>query len=360
VKALTVALSLLFFACLAALLISPEAWWGLSILGFLAPFLWVVNLLWLLLGLIRPNWWLGFTVAAVVAGLGLVKDTFAFSTEKNPAPGALKVLSYNVSHFNRPKGYHFEADSGVLRSTADTKAYIDWVVSNSADIKCFQEFYTYSGSTLFNTDARLKQEGWVYSFISTDTLRINRSQFGVAIYSKYPIVDKGVLFVGSTGFNKGIWADIKVKSDTIRVVNAHFQSAQLQLILYKNKERGLKEATKRTFWAFRKSQKERVEQLQKVLALTDNSPYPVILCGDLNSTPYSQVYQILDSRLNNAFEKEGSGFGFTFNHPKMFFLRIDHQFVSEEVEVLNFSTRQDVPFSAHFPTEGWYHFNESQ
>ncbi|WP_224997455.1 endonuclease/exonuclease/phosphatase family protein [Cesiribacter sp. SM1] len=322
--------------------------------------LWIVNLLWLLPGLIRPNWWLGFTVVAVVAGLGLVNDTVAFSGEKSPGPGAIKVLSYNVSHFNRPKGYHFEADSGILRSTADTRAYIDWVVNNTADIKCFQEFYTFSGSTIFNTDARLRQEGWVHSYISTDTLRINRSQFGVAIYSKYPIVDKGVLFIGRTGFNRGIWADVKIYNDTVRVVNAHLQSAQLQRILYKNKERGFKEAAKRTFWSFRKSQQERVEQLRKVLAITDNSPYPLIICGDLNSTPYSPVYQILDDKLVNAFEQEGSGFGFTFNHPKMFFLRIDHQFVSKEVEVLHFNTRQDVPFSAHFPTEGWYYFTERE
>lgn len=359
-KALTVALSLLFFASLAALLITPETWWGLSILGIFTPVLWLLNLVWLFIGLIRPNWWIAFSVVAVLAGLGLVKNTVAFSGETRSTAEAFSVLSYNVSHFNRPNGYHFEADSVILGSPAAIKEYINWVATNPADIKCLQEFYTFSGGSLYNTDARLKQEGWVHSFVSTDTLRINKSQFGVAIYSRYPIIDNGVLFIGSTGFNRGIWADIKIKEDTVRIINAHFQSAQVQRILYKNKPNGVKEASKRTIWSFRKSQIERIEQLRKVQALTLESPYPVILCGDLNSTPYSHVYQILDEHLRNAFELGGSGFGFTFNHPKLFFLRIDHQFASREIDILDFNTRQDVPYSAHFPTEGWYSFKKSE
>ncbi|AHM63609.1 endonuclease/exonuclease/phosphatase [Flammeovirgaceae bacterium 311] len=339
---------------------SPETWWGLSILGIFAPILWVLNFIWLLVGFIRPGWWLVFSVVAVLAGLGFVGNTVAFTPEKNTTAEAISVLSYNVSHFNRPSGYHFEADSVVLGSAAAIKEYINWVTTNPADIKCLQEFYTFTGSDLYNTDARLKQGGWAHSFISSDTLKINKSQFGVAIYSRYPIVDNGILFIGSTGFNRGIWADIKINNDTIRIINAHFQSAQVQRILYKNKERGLKEAIKRTIWSYRESQIERIEQLRKVLALSNDSPYPVILSGDLNSTPYSHVYQILDGKLKNAFEQQGNGFGFTFNHPKLFFLRIDHQFVSKELEVLNFITRQDVSYSAHFPTEGWYQFRRNE
>ena len=354
VKVLTVLLSLLLFASIIALNLPPEIWWGLSFIGAVSPVLWAINALWLLFRLIKPSWWLAFTVAALVAGLGVVSDTIAFSVDDDIAPSSVQVLSYNVSHFTRPKGYHFEKDSAVLQNPERIKEFVGWVVDHPADIKCFQEYYNFSGNPIFDVHEKLRQQGWQYSYLSVDTLRINRSHFGVAIYSKYPITDSGLLFVGRTGFNRGIWADVSMGSDTVRVINVHLQSIQLQRTLHKNQERGKKESIKNTYWAFRESQKEIIQQLRIVQDFIRQSPHPVLLAGDFNSTPYSHVYQILDDELENAFTEKGSGFGFTFNHPTISFLRIDHQFVTSGLKVSEFKTRQDVPFSAHYPIEGWY------
>lgn len=319
--------------------------------------MWLLNFLLLLYWLWKPSWWVAFTVAALVGGFGIVKDSVAISVNRDRAEDCFQVLSYNVSHFNTVNYRSTSDDSSALNKLEKIQAFINWNVSNPAAIKCFQEFYTHPGDPLFDVDESLRQEGWKHAFISADTLKYNKSRFGVAIYSKFSMLDQGVIFIGAKRFNRGIWADIRIGDDTLRVINVHFASAQLQQT--RQKSSGTKDAIKRMQWMYRASLKERNQQLKQVLDFLDKSPHPVLLCGDLNSTPYSHVYQQLDAALNNAFEQEGNGFGFTFNHPKLFFLRIDHQFVSDELETCEFKALEEIKYSAHFPLEGFFRFKET-
>lgn len=351
-KLLGVLLSLLLIITVLALYLSPELWWGLALVGVFAPILLMLNFLLLLYWAWKPSWWSIGTVVAIVFALGIIDDTVSLSTTESPDKACVQVLSYNVSHFGKPKGYNFVGDSTKLPNMRHTKDFVKWVVEHPAPIKCFQEFYTFSENPLFDTDAALKQAGWTHSYLSADTLRVNKSRFGAGIYSKYPMLQAGTIFIATTRFNRGIWADVVTGEDTLRIVNVHFQSAQLQRA--RNKSGGGLNALRKLLWVYKASLQERNEQLRHVLSFVQESPYPVILSGDMNSTPYSHVYQLLDTDLMNAFEEEGNGFGFTFNHPKLFFLRIDHQFISEQLETCAFTTRQDVPYSAHYPLEGWF------
>lgn len=340
------------FLAVSALHLPPELWWGLSVIGAFAPILLFFNLISLLYWVWKPSWWIALPVIGVLISLGLLHDTFTISSANAPEKHCVHVLSYNVSRFGKPKGYNFVGDSSKIKDLADTRRFIDWAVQNTAPIKCFQEFYTFSNNSLFDLDAKLKSAGWKHSFISADTLRVNKSRFGVSIYSKYPILSQGIIFIGTSRFNRGIWADVVVGEDTLRIVNVHFQSAQLQRTI--NKSNGGVDALRKMAWNYKASLDERNTQLRLVLSFIRESPHPVIMSGDMNSTPYSHVYQFLDKELTNAFEQKGKGFGFTFNHPKLFFLRIDHQFISEQLETCAFTTRQDVKYSAHYPIEGWF------
>lgn len=354
-KVLSVVLALLFFLSLGALHISPVAGWGLAVAGVFAPFLWGLNLVLMGYWLCKRSWWAAFTALPLFLGVGIVEDTLAFTPETAAAGGScFRVLSYNVSHFNKPREYNFSRDSVLLQEKEQLTSFIDWVVAQPAPVKAFQEFFTYANDPYFNVAERLHEQGWRYSFISADTLQVNKSRFGVAIFSKYPMVARGVIFVGPYRFNRGIWADIALEGDTLRVVNVHLQSAQLQRMKNTNSRFG--EAARKMFWMYRSSLRERNYQLRQVMETIKQSPYPVVLTGDFNSTPYSYLYQVLDKHLQNAFEEKGNGFGFTFNHPKLFFLRIDHQFVSNNLAVCSFYTGEEVPYSAHFPIEGMYYF----
>jgi endonuclease/exonuclease/phosphatase family metal-dependent hydrolase len=79
-----------------------------------------------------------------------------------------------------------------------------------------------------------------------------------------------------------------------------------------------------------------------------NSPYEVVLMGDLNELPYSNAYFRLSEALQNAFELAGRGFGFTFNRI-LFFLRIDHIFSTPALKPIQFKTHAEVDYSDHYP-----------
>jgi endonuclease/exonuclease/phosphatase family metal-dependent hydrolase len=79
----------------------------------------------------------------------------------------------------------------------------------------------------------------------------------------------------------------------------------------------------------------------------NESPYPVILCGDLNDTPVSYCYRQFSRTLYDSFVESGNGIGQTYIGvvPSN---RIDYIFHSEEFETANFTTHQ-VNYSDHKP-----------
>ena len=56
----------------------------------------------------------------------------------------------------------------------------------------------------------------------------NYSNFGSAIYSKYPIINSGIIPFENDGTNNCIYVDIKRETDTLRIFNAHLGSIRFQ------------------------------------------------------------------------------------------------------------------------------------
>ena len=71
-----------------------------------------------------------------------------------------------------------------------------------------------------------------------------------------------------------------------------------------------------------------------------------IVCGDLNNTAFSWVYQQVSKNKQDAFKIAGKGLGKTFNYS--YPLRIDFILPDNNFEVNNFKTFE-VPYSDHFP-----------
>ncbi len=261
------------------------------------------------------------------------------------ADNVLGVLSYNVRVFNVYS--HLNTDFVSSRET------IDWVVSQDADIKCLQEFYVKQDSEIFSTIKALSKEHPYYHFEPTVT-NSQGAQFGMAIFSKYPIVHRGSLQVKKSRHNSILYADIVKGEDTVRIYNVHLQSMSIDE----------KELTNSNSETFSKNLKQLLSQLKhgfiRRAAQIDNlcehlerSPYPVILTGDLNDMPYSYSYQKLKKHLYSSFENGGRGFGFTFNG-NLFFLRIDNQFYSEGITLSGFKTHNKVKHTDHFPISAEY------
>ena len=68
---------------------------------------------------------------------------------------------------------------------------------------------------------------------------------------------------------------------------------------------------------------QRAVQARKVAGEIEQSPYPVIVCGDFNDTPSSYTYHQISASLEDAFIHSGSGLSQTYARPLPSF-RIDY------------------------------------
>ena len=319
----------------ASVFISPEYFKYVGLLPFFIPLFLILNLF--LLVILILSWRKLFFLPLVVLLLGykFFLATFQIHPKNEHAEG-LKVLTYNAHMF-----YYKSTSEG----TADTNVFT-WLQDQDADVKVFQEFY--QDNTTPSRDAiKLlgKNSNYKVSYHITDGNPKKRSN-GLAIFSKYPIIHDGKVF-DAQGTNGAIFADIMVNRDTIRIYNAHLESMRINSDGLENIE-GVKENYRQTLGKLQRGSLARSKQLKVLLEHMDNSPHPLILMGDLNEIPYSYTYFKLSENYENAFEKAGTGFGFTYNRV-LFFLRIDHIFSSQKLQAVQFKTHREVDYSDHYP-----------
>lgn len=171
------------------------------------------------------------------------------------------------------------------------------------------------------------------------------------IYSAYPIINRGAVAFPKNYNGVCIWADVASKKDTIRVYNFHLQSNRPWGAKLNHEDGALLKKDKleilRIFYNYPGYSQRRAKQVQVILAHVEKSPYPVILCGDLNDTPQSLPYSYLKNRTKDTFMEAGLGLGQTHEVPG---LRIDYIFVDKEMEV-EVHKIHHVDFSDHYPIE---------
>jgi endonuclease/exonuclease/phosphatase family metal-dependent hydrolase len=94
-----------------------------------------------------------------------------------------------------------------------------------------------------------------------------------------------------------------------------------------------------------------VREVKALKRHINQSPYPVILCGDLNNTPLSYTYHHLrGSRFSDSFHHQQSiGMGNTYNG-KMPPIRIDYVMHDKSFKTLSYK-RIKVDFSDHYPVK---------
>ncbi len=234
----------------------------------------------------------------------------------------VSVLSYNVMELegSYPSAY-----------TETAPKIMEFVLKQDADIVCFQEF-----ARTRLTRERLKAYPHEYHFGHTN----GKKYSPMAIYSKYPILSSGSLDFPNSN-NNAIYADLLIRQDTIRVYNVHLQSLRFRpgSIRRENPIR-LMNRLGRTI-------RQQKAQVALVAEHIGTSPYPLILCGDLNNTQYSQVNGLLKKDLKDSFLEKGKGLGTTLIFKFMPF-RIDYVLVDPILEITE-HRNFDVAYSDHYP-----------
>lgn len=329
--------------------VSPEHFRYVGLLPFLIPFAYLANIF--LLGIFALSWRkLAFLpLIALLVGYKFALASFQLNLTNSDAEG-LKVLTYNAHLFNY---------NSIKEGKFDPNVFI-WLQDHPADIKVFQEFYQDFSTTSRNAIKMLgKDRGYEHSFHLTDGSP-NRKSVGLAIFSKYPIINEGRVF-GKTNTNGAIFADITIDQDTIRIYNVHLESMRIDSEKLEDIE-GVKSNYRQTLRKLNRGSQARSRQLAVLTEHVKNSPHRVILMGDLNEIPYSYTYFKLSENMVNAFETAGRGFGFTYNKV-LFFLRIDHIFSDPSLKAVAFKTHREVDYSDHYPVSAtftWDGFGKNQ
>lgn len=302
--------------------VEPERSAFISVLSLTVPFLIIVNILFVIYWLLSVKKQLLLSLIVLLIGFNHIASLYRFSASKHVEDDAnIAVMNYNVRLFNLFKWI----------PNPDVPFEISQFIKDKRpDIISMQEYRPDDGLAL--------QEYYKFEVLSG-----NKIKNGQAIFSKFPIINKGSIEFPNT-YNNAIFVDVVKGKDTIRIYNVHLQSLKIDASTDPLKNETSENLFKRVGNTFRLQQ----AQADLFLEHKAKSQYKVIICGDFNNTAYSYVYnKIKGDNLNDAFVEAGNGFGRTFNF-KFFPVRIDFIMADDNFEINNFKTFE-IGFSDHFP-----------
>ena len=313
--------ALLLLACLLPY-ISVALVPSMSIFSLFVPFLVLGNILFLIYWILQFKKAVFLPIVSLVIAYFFMGSFFQFRAER-PMPSSkdFSIMSFNTRLFNK---YQWSDDPSIGNQI------VAFIQKTDPSVVCFQEF-----------DVSMKERfiSYPHAYISASD---NSKQAVQAIFSKFPIVAKGLLpFTNST--NATIFVDLKIKGDTVRLYNVHLQSLRVKPEAA-SLEAGTRERLyKRLKVSFAKQQ----AQADIIASHKSDSPYKVIVVGDFNTNQFSSVYHTIKGDLTDSFTSLGSGYGKTFDF-KYFPMRIDFLLSDPGFEIA-YHKSFPLHLSDHFP-----------
>jgi endonuclease/exonuclease/phosphatase family metal-dependent hydrolase len=261
-------------------------------------------------------------------------STSTFNYKKDPAD--LRIVSWNVARFVEIKKSK-NAGSGIR------KKMFDLIKQQDADVLCLQEFHTSTDSAYYNNINSIREElNYPYYYFSFDNDGDNH-YYSSIIFSRIPIIDSGkIRYPRPTLPEVLLHVDLKLGKDTVRIFTTHLQSLQFRPKDYeridkiKSASDSLITNSKSIISKLRKGFSYRAIQVDLAKKIMNDSPHPVIFCGDLNDVPNSYTYFKMKGEMQDAFLKKGFGIGRTFAALSPT-LRIDYILADKNFSVKQFN-----------------------
>jgi endonuclease/exonuclease/phosphatase family metal-dependent hydrolase len=270
---------------------------------------------------------------------------FHFSKERS----TLRIMTWNVEHFAiRKHKTNPEIKEEMIRL----------VRSYDPDVACFQEMVASDDepNAINYLPKMQRQLGFKYAYyVFEKALDFDREHhFGMVILSKQPFIHQAKLGQSKKGQN-GLfqYVDLVVLGDTMRMFNIHLQSLKFS----RNSRAYMENPTldekqdiqesKHILHKLKIGFEKRRHQVDVIRSAMDESPYPMILCGDFNDLPNSYAYRKVRGNLVDAFTELGSGVGNTYSGivPT---LRIDQVFIDPSLQTTQYF-RHKKKLSDHYP-----------
>ncbi|MFC6858901.1 endonuclease/exonuclease/phosphatase family protein [Zunongwangia atlantica] len=310
--------------------IPPKSYPLISVLTLGVPILIIANLVFFLYWLLRMKRQMVLSLLIMIIGFGFASKFYKWPFTGEDGAGQYSIMNYNVRMFNK----------SVWTEEENIPEKINAIIDEAdPDILTIEEYYK----------NEYLEKKYPFKFIK---YRSERSSFGQAIFSKFPLIGKTSLDFNVDDFtgdnNNAIFTDVIIEEDTIRLYNIHFQSLKVtediqEVDNFKDKQES-KKVVKNISSGFVRQQ----NQAEKVYQSIRESAYPVIISGDFNNTAFSHTYKhVRNDRFQDAFVKKGAGFSSTYNL-NYFPLRIDFHLLDTVFEINSYE-RIKVPYSDHYP-----------
>lgn len=353
-----IALIVLLLSCAAAF-VEPQKAWQLSFLGFAFPVVLVINFLFLLLWILKRDAFGLLPLFALLLSWSFVESTFALHFREKQTEAGFKLMTWNVKNFDL---YNWN------RNELTREQMMSLIKEQKPDVLCLQEFYT--NNQLFKNVEYIRDTlGYKFVYFSpavdlkkTPKNKVQKTlwqsgelhqQWGVAIFSKYPVIDSGTIDFENSLTNECIYTDIDFAGKPIRLYNVHFQSIHLGYDDYATLD-SLKENQTATWKSLksilRKMKQAYTKRAQQAVAVSEHMTEhqgEKILCGDFNDVPVSYTYKTAAASLKDAFVEKSFGFGTTYASPLSIF-RIDYTLFDERLRINSYKTiRKEL--SDHYP-----------
>jgi endonuclease/exonuclease/phosphatase (EEP) superfamily protein YafD len=154
----------------------------------------------------------------------------------------------------------------------------------------------------------------------------------LTLISRYPIHSHHTIRFPHSGhmLSKAV---LDVRGVLVTVINIHVWTLDIQGRFPNYAELSLKDRVTRF-------STDRWEAVDKLLALVDAAPGPVIVCGDFNLPPRGALYNALHARLEDAFAVAGWGLGFTYR-ADLPMVRIDYVWTTDRLRAVQSFVHDD-------------------
>ncbi len=281
--------------------------------------------------------------------LGFVQIDFSNHPVSNKD---IKVMSYNSMLFDLYNWSKNKQSRNIILTT---------LAEENPDVLCLQEFYTSEEKGDFNNiDTVTNLLSTKNSHIEYTTTLRKVDHWGIATFTKYPIVKKGKIEFDTRTNNICIYTDVLIDKDTVRIYNMHLQSISFSKANYKfidaiqNDTTDVKDEMENSKSILRRIKRafvKRAKQADAIALHIATCRYKIILCGDFNDTPASYVYKTIKGEMNDAFTEAGSGFEQTYagTFPRF---RIDYILYSDSFICKNYHHLPET-LTDHYPIVGY-------